>query len=124
LFSPNNLIDTGGSKSFVGPLWTPISNAGDPLDELVRFFQSKAATEDTPVSAETESLSPEQLEVSVVGDSAVLRLMVIMAPGGRVPFGIVTSPTTPWFQIRRQASDGVDFKSHRLDEHWQDYSCS
>jgi len=46
--------------------------------------------------AETELVSPEQPEVSVVGVSAVLCLIVMVAPGGTVPFGIVTSPTTPW----------------------------
>jgi len=52
-------------------------------------------SEYSPIVADTESLSPEQPEASVVGFSAMLRLIVIVAPGGSVPFGIVTSPTTP-----------------------------
>jgi len=48
-----------------------------------------------PYRAETESDVLEQVAVGTVGSLASLTLIVIVAPGGIVPAGMVTSPITP-----------------------------
>jgi len=69
---------------------------------------------------ETESLIPEHFDDSSDGFRALLRVIVMIAPGGIVPLGIVISPTTPFMKLRfRNNRQNLFIDTHRINEQWK-----